>query len=92
MSEGVEGPHRDHRLTERLVIRLTPNEMAWIRAVARGMDPPVSESYVARGCIVGWRQITTHPLIESLKPLTVPLDGAVPPTTNVHKPRRGSGR
>lgn len=81
-------PHSDHYLSERLVVRLTPNEMEWIRAVARKMDPPVSEAYVVRGCIVGWRQITTHPLIESLKPLPVPLDGEAPATTTLHKPRR----
>lgn len=56
-------------MSERVNVRFTPNEMEWIRAQARGMNPPVSESYIIRGCVVGFRQITTRPLIENLKPL-----------------------
>jgi hypothetical protein len=66
--------HGDDYLSERLNVRFTPNEMEWVRAQARGMNPPVSEAYIIRGCVVGFRQITARPLIESLKPLPVPLD------------------
>ena len=81
--------HGDYYLSERVTIRLTPNEMEWVRAQARGMNPPVSESYILRGCIIGFRQITSRPLIENLKPLGEPLDGGgQPPTTPQVRRRR----
>ncbi len=67
--------HSDHYLSERINVRFTPNEMEWIRSQARGMNPPVSESYIIRGCVVGFRQITSRPLIENLKPMTVDENG-----------------
>lgn len=89
MSDG-ERSRSDDYLSEKVWVRLTPGERAWVQAVARGMDPPVSEAYVIRGALIGWRQITTHPLIESLKPLPIPMDGGGPPETTLHKPPRRS--
>ncbi|MBF6555490.1 MAG: hypothetical protein IVW52_04860 [Acidimicrobiales bacterium] len=80
----------DHYLSRRITVRFSPNEMEWIRAQARGMSPPVSESYIVRGCVVGFRQITSRPLIENLKPLADPPDGGgqAPTTPQVRRRRR----
>ena len=47
--------HGDGYLTKTLRVRLTPNDMAWLDSVARGMDPPVDRSYIARAIIIAWR-------------------------------------
>lgn len=81
----------DHQLTERINVRLTKNERAWVRSVASGMKPPTTESYVVRACVVGFRQITARPLIESLQPLPPEALGERrQPATTPHKGGRRS--
>ncbi|MGH8981609.1 MAG: hypothetical protein ACRDWE_11450 [Acidimicrobiales bacterium] len=92
MADPAQRPRSDHYLSEKVTLRLTPNEMEWVRSVARGMNPPVSESYVIRAALVGWRQVTSRPLIESLRPLPEPLDGERQPPTTLHNPRRRRAR
>ena len=61
----------DGYLTETLRVRLTPNDMAWLDSVARGMDPPVDRSYVARAIIVAWRCVGPD-VLETFRGLQLP--------------------
>jgi hypothetical protein len=91
MAEDDEGRNGGH-LSERVNVRFTKNEMAWLRDQATRMNPKESVAYMVRACVVGFRHITTQPLIETLKPLPEPLPGKLRPATTVHKPPQRSAK
>ena len=69
MAENIDGSHGDHYLSASVIVRLTPNELEWIDTVRRGMNPPVSRSYMVRSTLVAFRHLYSTPLGELLKPL-----------------------
>ncbi len=65
----ADGSHGDHYLSASVIVRLTPNELEWIDTVRRGLNPPVSRSYMVRSTLVAFRHLYETPLKDLLKPL-----------------------